>query len=115
MLTVWGLKTCDTCKKALKWLAAEGIAYTYRDVRADGIPLGEIKAWGAKVGFEKLVNKASTTWRGLSEDEKAVAVGPGAAQLLVDHPTLLKRPVFELEGDVLIGFKPETQSALKVL
>ncbi|MEQ9520756.1 MAG: Spx/MgsR family RNA polymerase-binding regulatory protein [Parvibaculum sp.] len=115
MIRVNGLKSCDTCKKALKWLEAEGIAFTYRDVRADGILLADLKAWGAKVGFETLVNKASTTWRGLSDQEKAAAQGAGAAQLLAENPTLIKRPVFECEDRLWVGFKADVQAALKSL
>ena len=115
MIRVNGLKSCDSCKKALKWLEAEGIAFTYRDVRADGVPLSDLKVWGAKVGFETLVNKASTTWRGLSDEEKAQAQGAGAAQLLAAHPTLIKRPVFEAGDKVLVGFKADVRAALTSL
>lgn len=115
MIRVNGLKNCDTCKKALKWLEAEGVAFSYRDVRADGVPLAEIEAWGAKAGFATLVNKASTTWRGLSDAEKAEAEGAGAAKLLAANPTLIKRPVFEAGDKVLVGFKADVQAALKSL
>lgn len=113
MIKVNGLKACDTCKKALTWLDAEGLEHAFRDVRADAVTLSEVKRWGKVVGWDRLVNKASTTWRGLSDAEKEVAAGPGVAQLLVDNPTLIKRPVFELGDSVLIGFKADQQAALK--
>jgi len=113
MIKVNGLKSCDTCKKALKWLAAEGLEHSFRDVRADAVTLGEVTRWGDAVGWDTLVNKASTTWRGLTDSEKAIAVGEGAAQLLVENPTLIKRPVFEAGDTVLIGFKAAQQAALK--
>lgn len=113
MIKVNGLKSCDTCKKALKWLAAEGLEHTFRDVREDAVSLTEIVRWGDAVGWEKLVNKASTTWRGLTEAEKAAAMGKDAAQLLVANPTLIKRPVFEMGATVQIGFKADQQAALK--
>ncbi len=113
MIKVNGLKSCDTCKKALKWLKAEGLEHTFRDVRADPITLAEVNLWGRAAGWDKLVNKASTTWRGLSEAEKASAMGDGAATLLVANPTLIKRPVFEMDGTILVGFKADQQAALK--
>lgn len=113
MIKVNGLKSCDTCKKALKWLDAEGLEYAFRDVRADAVTLSEVKRWGEAVGWDRLVNKASTTWRGLSDAEKEAASGAGAAQLLVDNPPLIKRPVFESGGTVLVGFKADQQTALK--
>lgn len=113
MTKVNGLKSCDTCKKALKWMAAEGLEHSFRDVRADPVTLAEVTLWGNAVGWDKLVNKASTTWRGLSEAEKAFALGEGAAKLLVANPTLIKRPVFEVGDTILVGFKAEQQAALK--
>lgn len=113
MIRVNGLKSCDTCKKALKWLAAEGLEHSFRDVRADAVTPSEVKRWGKAVGWDLLVNKSSTTWRGLSDAEKGAAAGPGAAQLLVDNPTLIKRPVFELGETVLVGFKAEQQAVLQ--
>ena len=111
MIKVNGLKSCDTCKKALKWLEVEG--HAFRDVRADAVTLSEVKRWGTAVGWDRLVNKASTTWRGLSDAEKEAATGSGAAQLLVDNPTLIKRPVFEMGDAVIVGFKADQQAALK--
>ena len=70
MLSIWGLKTCDTCKKARKWLEEKGIEHSYQDVRADGVSSERLRSWSDKVGWEKLVNKSSTTWRGLADDLK---------------------------------------------
>lgn len=115
MIKVNGLKSCDTCRKATKWLEAEGKAYTFRDVREDAVTLAEIKKWGAAAGWEKLVNKASTTWRGLEDADKEKASGPEAATLLLAHPTLIKRPVFEAGDRVLVGFRAAQQEELKAL
>ena len=106
MLTVWGLKTCDTCKKALKWLADEGISHAVKDVRADGVPASELARWVDAVGWETLVNKSSTTWRGLADAAKAKA-------LLAAHPTLIKRPVFVVGDDIIVGFRDAQKNALK--
>jgi len=115
MITLNGLKSCDSCKKALKWLMEEGIEAVFRDVRADPVSRAEVTRWGKAVGFDVLVNKASTTWRGLDESERAKAAGPDAAALLVAHPTLIKRPVFESGAHVIVGFKADQKAALKAL
>ena len=108
----YGLKTCDTCRKARKALEAADIDYTYRDVREDGISKAQVTKWAKAVGWEKLLNKASTTWRGLDETDKADLTLAKAVSLLVDHPTLIKRPVLEKDADVLLGWKKDTQAAL---
>ena len=115
MIRVNGLKSCDTCKKALKWLDSEGLAATFRDVRGDPVTREEVERWGAFAGWNVLVNKASTTWRGLGDEEKASAAGAGAVELLVAHPALIKRPVFEVGESVVVGFKPAQQAQLKAL
>lgn len=101
----FGLKTCDTCRKALKSLAVAGHVPQVIDVRADGVPAVDITAIVAAFG-DKAVNRASTTWRGLSDAEKAA----DPATLLRAHPTLLKRPAIEVEGAWTIGWKPDVQA-----
>lgn len=109
MLVVYGLKTCDTCRKALKWLQAEGIAATFRDLRAEPPPRGELADWLDALGAEVVINRRGTTWRGLSEEARA---GDPLA-LIAAHPALIKRPVFAVaDGPVLIGFTPDTRAAL---
>ena len=116
MLTVYGLKTCDTCRKALKWLAEHSIAHEVFDVRADGVTEALIEGWLKEQDPAALINKASTTWRQLTEQEKA-DVETAPAKGLAAHPTLIKRPVFvDPTGAVLaIGFKQNQQDALKAL
>lgn len=113
MLTVWGLKTCDTCKKALKWLEAEGIGYESKDVRADGVPADELARWIDAAGWETLVNKSSTTWRGLNDEAKDGIDAAKAKALLAEHPTLIKRPVFLIGGEVIVGFRDPQKAAVK--
>ncbi len=113
MLTFWGLKTCDTCKKAQKWLADEGISFEVKDVRADGVPSDELARWLGAVGWETLVNKSSTTWRGLDDADKQDLTDAKAQALLEAHPTLIKRPVFVTGGDVIVGFRDAQKQALK--
>lgn len=113
MLTVWGLKTCDTCKKAVKWLSDEGIVHAVKDVRADGVPASELARWVDALGWEAVVNKSSTTWRGLPDADKNGLDAAKAKVLLAAHPTLIKRPVFISGKDIVIGFRDAQKSALK--
>lgn len=100
----FGLKTCDTCRKALKAIADKGLAVTVVDVRADGIGANDQAAIVAAFG-DATLNRASTTWRGLSDVEKSGDI----AALLAAHPTLMKRPVIEKNGVWTIGWKADVQ------
>lgn len=112
-LTVYALKSCDTCKKAQKALTEAGVAYEMKDVRADGVPEAMLKGWLDSVGADLLVNKRSTTWRSLSDEEKSAADDPAAlVALLAANPTLIKRPVIT-DGDAIhVGWGKDTQAAL---
>lgn len=113
MLNIYGLKNCDTCRKALKWLEAEGIAFTFLDVRKDSIEASDIESWAEAVGVDSLLNKRGTTWRGLSDADKAMGEGKGAVKLMAAHPALIKRPVFVQNGTVMVGFTDAVKDALK--
>jgi arsenate reductase-like glutaredoxin family protein len=103
--TILGLKTCDTCRKAIKALPEA----TFRDVRADPLSDAERAALLTEFG-DALINRASTTWRGLSDDDKAQTPDT----LLAAHPTLMKRPVIQKDGAWYLGWKADTQKALGV-
>lgn len=109
--TLYGLKNCDTCKKALKELEAKGKPAEFVDIRAEADLPSKLPRWIAAVG-ERLVNRSSTTWRGLSEEDKARANGVSLEGLLLGNPTLIKRPVIETNGDVLVGWNAETKSQI---
>lgn len=112
-MKIHALKTCDTCKKAIKALTAAGHDPEITDVRADGIDAGALDRWIGAAGVEAVVNKRSTTWRGLTDDQRATAGTPeGAATLILANPTLLKRPVIEADGAVYIGWSKDAQTAL---
>ena len=110
MLTVYGIKQCDTCRKALKWLEGR-LDHRFHDLRVDGLERAMVESWLASDYTDVLVNKRSTTWRQLSEAERDAA-GDELVNLLLANPTLIKRPVF-VDGDVVaVGFDEKTQRTL---
>lgn len=115
MITVWGLKSCDTCRKARAWLDGRSVSHAFRDVRADGLAAADVQAWLDAVGAEALVNRRGTTWRGLDDAAKARADDPAAvAGLLLENPALIKRPVFVGgEGAVVAGFGKAEQARVE--
>lgn len=112
MIVVNGLKTCDTCRRARKWLTGEGIEHRFHDLRADGLDADQVRRWLKAAGAERLVNKRGTTWRGLSEAERAVTGEAEIVALLVAHPAIVKRPVFELGDAVIVGFDDAARAAI---
>ncbi|MBT5240571.1 MAG: ArsC family reductase [Rhodospirillaceae bacterium] len=113
MITVYGIKNCDTCRKALKWLDAEGIEHKFHDFRKDGLEQSTVSDWIDEIGIDTLLNRRGTTWRKLPEADQASAETGNAAALLTENPTLIKRPIFDLGTKRLVGFKADAQSALK--
>ena len=111
-LTLFGLKTCDTCKKAIKLLQAAGHSVTYIDVRADGVPSAVLEGWLAEHG-DAVINTRSTTWRGLN-DEQRLHVQTDPVTLLGLHPTLIKRPVIVNDGVVTVGWSKAVQAGFGV-
>lgn len=113
MITVYGIKNCDTCRKALKWLTAEGIEHRFHDFRVNGLEANALSVWVKAAGWEKLLNRRGTTWRNLSDAEKDGVDEAKAEALMAGNPTLIKRPVFEAGGQLLVGFTADEQAALK--
>ncbi len=111
-ITLYGLKNCDTCRKALKELKAAGVAHDFVDVRAGGVSSEQIAGWAAKAGWEVLLNRRGTTWRGLDDADKADVDEAKAVRLMAQHPALIKRPVIESGDDVTVGFSDEVKNKL---
>lgn len=107
-----GLKSCDTCRKAQKELSTAGKVFDVIDVRADGVSLEKLTEWATKVDWQKLLNTRSTTWRGLDEQEKSDMNVEKALALMARHPTLIKRPVIEVDNMVYVGWTAETKAGL---
>lgn len=104
-MIVYGLKNCDSCRKARKWLDAGNLEYDFIDLREDAPSRSTLKAWHQAVG-DGLLNRRGTTWRGLPDSEKARA-DTDLPLLLQEHPALIKRPVLVTEEKMLVGFDPE--------
>ncbi len=108
----YGIPNCDTVKKARKWLHANGIEYDFCDYKKQGADAAKVEAWIADKGVDVVLNKRGTTYRKLSDAEKASADDAhAAAQLLVQHPSMIKRPVVEHSEGILVGFKEDEWSA----
>jgi arsenate reductase len=110
-VTIYGIKNCDTMKKARGWLDARELAYRFHDYKTEGIDRARLSAWVDEVGWERLLNRAGTTFRQLSETDKAGLDQRKAIALMVAHPSMIKRPVLEGAGALLVGFKPEAYAA----
>jgi len=103
--TLYGIKNCDTVKKARNWLSAQNIDYNFHDFRADGLSAEQVNSWVLELGLDTLVNKRSTTWKSLDEKTKASLNEKTAVQILVDNPTLIKRPLLDTGKHKTVGFK----------
>jgi len=106
-ITMYGITTCDTIRKARVWLEGHGVPYRFHDYRAEGIEAERLNGWVGKVGWEKLLNKGSMTFRELPEADKAGLDEKKAKKLMLAKPTMIKRPVLEVGDRILVGFKPE--------
>ncbi|MEM7303721.1 MAG: Spx/MgsR family RNA polymerase-binding regulatory protein [Pseudomonadota bacterium] len=98
------LSNCDKCRAALKWIKEQGIDAAVIDIRKDGIEESDLKRWMTELGWEVLLNRRSTTWRGLSDAAKADPDNEKAIALIMAHPTLMKRPVIESNNGLTVGF-----------
>ena len=105
MLTLYGIKNCDTVKKARRWLEDHGVEYKFHDFRQDGLDKKQLGTWVDQLGWEAIVNKRSTTWRNLTNKDKEITTNSQAVKLLSANPTLIKRPVLKKNKILLIGFK----------
>ncbi|PTM61718.1 arsenate reductase [Phreatobacter oligotrophus] len=106
-VTIYGITTCDTVRKARAWLDGKGVAYRFHDFRKDGLDAKTLGQWLDVVGWEAVLNKAGTSFRALPDADKAGLDRAKAAALILANPTLVKRPVLETGAEVLVGFKPE--------
>ena len=114
MVTIYGIKNCDTMKKARAFLDKKKVAYAFHDYKAAGIERARLEGWAKKAGWEVLLNRAGTTFRKLPDREKEGITEKKAIALMLRQPSMIRRPVLELGGGkLLVGFKPEEYAALK--
>ena len=107
-VTIYGIKNCDTMKKARGWLDDHGVAYGFHDYKAEGIERARLESWAREVGWETLLNHAGTTFRKLPEKDKGGLTEQKAIALMLDQPSMIKRPVLTVGDKLVVGFKPET-------
>src|SRR5215208_1864667 len=111
--TIYGIKNCDTMKKARALVDKKGVVYEFHDYKAQGIERGKLEGWAKKVGWETLLNRTGTTFRKLPEKDKEGLTEKKAVALMLAQPSMIKRPVLELGGGkILVGFKPEQYEAI---
>tara|TARA_R110002096_G_scaffold28699_5_gene86864 strand:- start:752 stop:1102 length:351 start_codon:yes stop_codon:yes gene_type:complete len=111
--TLYGIKNCDTVKKARKWLGNHSVPYTFHDFRVDGIDKNLVKNFLKQIDLDTLINKRGTTWRKLSDDEKDIKNSTQAIALMIEHPTIIKRPVLETNRKLSVGFSEENYKSIK--
>lgn len=104
-VSIYGIKNCSTMKKAFDWLSGNDIAFTFHDYRKNGIAAETLERWCASIGWQALVNTRGTTWRRLDPDQQSINNAQDAINLMQGHPSLIRRPVIELDGgELLVGF-----------
>ncbi len=111
MTKLYGIKNCDTMKKAMNWLAENGVTYEFVDYKKAGVAEANLPDWAARAGWEKLLNTRGLMWKKLSDEERAAVDAQKALKLMAQYPALIKRPVLDTGRKLLVGFAPETYAA----
>ena len=112
MITLYGIANCDTMKKARKWLNDQGVDYEFHDYKKLGVPEKELKKWCKQLGWETLLNKRGTTWRKLDEAVKDSVDEKSAIRIMLDNPSIIKRPVLDIDGQYTVGFSADSYTQL---
>ena len=111
-VAIYGIKNCDTMKKAFVWLGEQGVDYVFHDYKKEGVGAGALRRWCAAAGWERILNRAGTTFRKLPDEAKADLDEEKAIALMVAQPSMIKRPVLELGETIEVGFKPDRYAEL---
>jgi arsenate reductase (glutaredoxin) len=111
-VTLYGIRNCDAVKKARAWLDKRGVDYGFHDYKAAGVEADRLRRWTSELGWETLLNRAGTTFRKLPDPQKQNLNQHTALALMLDQPSIIKRPVLELRGRLVVGFKPELYQSL---
>jgi len=112
MTTLYGIRNCDTMRKARRWLDGHDVDYVFHDVRSDGLDRATLRAWIAELGWEQLLNRRGTTWRKLPETVRATVNRTAAEGIMLEHPASIKRPVLEHSGRLYLGFSADSYQAI---
>lgn len=112
MITLYGIKNCDTVKKARDWLDKKKIVYQFHDFRTDGLSEAQVSTWVNELGLDTLVNKRSTTWKELNEASKNSFNATNAIKIIIENPTLIKRPLLDTGKQKHVGFKDAEYSKI---
>ena len=112
MTTLYGIKNCDTVKRARKWLSERNIEFIFHDVRADGLELAQINRWIEKSDWETVLNRRGTTWRELDQSIQKDIARDNVAALLLANPTMIKRPILDHNGTINVGFKSDIYESI---
>lgn len=111
-VTIYGIKACDTMKKARTWLDEHGVTYAFHDYKVAGIDRASVERWVEQLGWETVLNRAGTTFRKLPDAEKTGIDAAKAVDLMLAQPSMIKRPILDLDGGLLAGFKPDAYAAV---
>ena len=111
-VTMYGIKNCDTMKKARSWLDKHGVEYAFHDYKAEGVAKSDLEKWSKAVGWEILLNRAGTTFRKLPDKDKENVTEKKALALMLAQPSMIKRPVLDVGGKLTVGFRPEIYEKL---
>ncbi len=112
MITLYGIKNCDTIKKARQWLETHNHPYRFHDFREDGLTAEQVKQWLGEFGWETLINKRSTSWKELDEQTRSQLNNTSAVAAILASPTLIKRPLMDYGKGKVLGFKPDNYASL---
>lgn len=113
MIVLFGLANCDRCRRARRWLEGEAADYRFVDLRADGLAPDTLDRWIDALGVETLLNRRGTTWRNLPLDTRSDPDADGLSALMLTHPALIRRPVWDIAGSIRVGFDDTTLPALR--
>jgi arsenate reductase (glutaredoxin) len=114
MLKIYGIRNCDTMKRARVWLDARDVPYVFHDYKVSGVEVSDLDRWCGKLGWTRILNRAGTTFRALPDHEKADLDQTKAIQLMLAAPSMIKRPILEGDGALVVGFKEDEWAALKL-
>ena len=111
MIRIYGIKNCDTMKKAMNWLTDNGVVHEFIDYKKASVAAAHLPEWNARAGWDKLLNTRGLMWKKLSDDERAAVDEQKALKLMAQYPALIKRPVLDTGSKLLVGFSPESWAA----